>query len=86
MSQVLSDPKYIARRVPGPVNHRYAEQEWLRQHENEYRGEWVALQGSELIAHGTCAEGVFETAKKLGFKTPLMHHIQKEPELPFGGW
>ena len=86
MAQILSDSKYVARRVPGPINHRYAEMEWLIQHENEYRGSWVALEGSELIAHGPCAEEVFDTARKLGFKSPLLHHIPKEPQLPFGGW
>lgn len=28
------------------------EQRWLRAHESEYRGEWLALDGERLIAHG----------------------------------
>ena len=86
MAQLLTDPKYVARRVPGPINHRHAEQEWLHQHEEEHRGAWVALEGSELIASGTDAKEVLDAAKKLGFKTPLIHHIPKERELPWGGW
>ena len=86
MAQLLSGSKYVARRVPGPINHRYAEMEWLNQHEDEYRGSWVALEGSELVACGTSPEEVLDAARKLGFNKPIIHHIPKEPELPFGGW
>lgn len=86
MSQLLAKDKSVARRVYGPINHRYAELEWLHQHEAEYRGAWVALEGSDLVACGTSPEEVLDAAKKLGFNYPIIHHIPREPELPFGGW
>ena len=86
MAQLLSDSKYVARRVPGPINYRYAEQEWLHQHQAEYRGAWVALEGSEMVACGTSAKEVLEAARGKGIAHPLIHHIPKEPELPWAGW
>ena len=85
MAQVLSESKYAARRLPGPVNHRYAEMDWLRDHEAEYRGLWVALDPG-LIACGATLKEVMEESKRLGHLKPLVHQIPKEPELPFGGW
>ena len=82
----LSKSSGMSRRVPGPINYRYAEHVWLQQHEAEYRGAWVALEGSELIASGPTLKEVMETARKLGHPHPLVHRIPNEPELPFGGW
>jgi len=35
---------------------RSAEIRWLEEHWEEYRGQWVALLGDELLAHGTLDE------------------------------
>jgi len=35
---------------------RSAEIRWLEEHVDEYRGQWVALLGDELLAHGTLDE------------------------------
>ena len=52
MGHLLSNPTSIARKSSKPVNHRIPERVWLRQHEDEYRGTWVALDGPDLIASG----------------------------------
>jgi hypothetical protein len=62
------------------------EREWLTRHEEDYRGAWVALQGSELVASGTSLKEVLDIARARGYDLPLVHHIPLEPELPFGGW
>ncbi len=67
--------------VVGPA----PEQEWLRKHENEYRGEWVALDGSRLYAHGQDGKQVFLTAKAAGVRSPFLVFIEMDP-LPSGGW
>jgi predicted DNA-binding antitoxin AbrB/MazE fold protein len=65
---------------------RKAEQDWLRQHEREYAGQWVALEGSVLLSHGSDAIEVRDAARKMTSKTPLFVHISKEPALPSAGW
>ena len=77
MGQVISQSTF---------NPRYLEQQWLHDHEEEYRGQWLALHGSQLLASGTTAKQVMEEAHELGCPRPLIVRIPKEPELPFGGW
>jgi predicted DNA-binding antitoxin AbrB/MazE fold protein len=67
-------------------NSREAEQEWLKQHEREYAGQWVALDGNVLLSHGSDAVDVRDAARKVTSKTPLFVHISKEPRLPSAGW
>lgn len=62
-----------------------SEQEWLREHENEYRGQWVALDGSRLYAHGQSGTQVFLEAKSAGVRSPFLVFIEKD-QLPSGGW
>jgi hypothetical protein len=45
-----------------PMIDRRREWDWLTHHEDEYIGQWVALCGDQLIAHGTNAKEVFEKA------------------------
>lgn len=63
----------------------WPEQEWLRKHRTEYRGQWVALDGSQLISHGYDGKRVFLEAKAAGVRSPFLAHIEEEA-LPFGGW
>jgi predicted DNA-binding antitoxin AbrB/MazE fold protein len=65
---------------------RMPEQEWLKAHGQEYSGEWVALNGAELISHGPDARSVRDEARAKGVQTPLMVHIPDEPNLPSAFW
>ena len=65
---------------------RREEKAWLHQHGGEYAGEWVALDGSILIAHGPSGLAAWESARKAGVTHPLIVHLPDSPELPFGGW
>jgi predicted DNA-binding antitoxin AbrB/MazE fold protein len=67
-------------------SHRMPEQEWLRANSREYRGQWVALNGEELLSHGSDARGVRDEARAKGVQTPLMIHIPDEPNLPSAFW
>jgi excisionase family DNA binding protein len=73
-------------RITPHVRTRSLEQEWLRRHEAEYAGSWVALEGAHLIAYGTSAREVLELARSHGFAQPLVSHVPEEPELLSGGW
>jgi len=74
--------------VSGPVANsgQMPEQEWLRANGREYRGQWVALKGEELLSHGSDARSVRDEARAKGVQTPLMVHIPDEPNLPSAFW
>jgi hypothetical protein len=38
-----------------PVSSRSLEQAWLKQHQAEYAGAWVALEGARLVARRSSA-------------------------------
>ena len=59
---------------------------WLKEHRHEYIGQWVALDGARLLAHGTNAREVFRAAREAGVKAPFVEQILPADELPFGGW
>src|SRR5574337_2077162 len=45
-----------------PISSRGPERSWLRDHQAEYPGAWVALDGENLIAHGSSAKDVIDQA------------------------
>jgi len=64
---------------------RKTEAEWINQHRDEYLGEWVALQGDCLIAHGSDARQVYLAAREAGISTPYVVRVERVE--PFtGGW
>ncbi|MGO4879268.1 MAG: DUF5678 domain-containing protein [Bryobacteraceae bacterium] len=73
-------------RRPLGTSLRLLEREWLRRHEGDYAGEWVAIQGARLVGHGSSAQQALDAAKSAGFDQPLLVHLPSEPQLPFAGW
>jgi len=59
---------------------------WLAEHREQYAGQWVALNGSELISSGADGVEVYETALRQGVLCPFLVQIGSPDELPFGGW
>jgi hypothetical protein len=59
---------------------------WLKQHQHEYVGEWVALKGEQLLSHGTNVREVAAAARAAGVVTPFITQIDPPNTLPFGGW
>jgi uncharacterized protein (DUF433 family) len=45
---------------------RKQEMQWISEHRLEYKGEWVALAGDRLIAHGPDGDPVFAAARAEG--------------------
>ena len=68
------------------VNERREEMLWLATHAGPYAGQWVALSGSRLIAHGAQLSAVTAAARAAGVDEPFLSHLPAEKELPFGGW
>jgi hypothetical protein len=53
-----------------------AEIQWLSQHGSEYRGQWVALLGGELLAHSQSLEEVVAALEQnRPQRRPLLHYV-----------
>lgn len=62
------------------------ERRWLAEHGREYAGQWVALDGDRLLAHGERASEVYAAVRESGVQLPLVVRIDPSDRLPFGGW
>jgi predicted DNA-binding antitoxin AbrB/MazE fold protein len=62
-----------------------AELDWLANESRHYAGEWVALDGSRLVAHGPKLATVKAAAHAAGVSRPLFASVPDD-DLPFGGW
>lgn len=49
LAKLVAPPTY--KLTPAEGRDRSAEMQWLREHAEEYRGQWVAVLGSELLGH-----------------------------------
>lgn len=68
-----------------PYIDRTLEFQWMKEHEREYAGQWVALMGDKLIAHGRVAKEVFAQAKELGVSEALVYLVN-DSNLPYMGY
>jgi len=67
-----------------PVNERREEMQWLAKESGFYAGQWVALDGPRLVAHGAKLATVTAAAKAAGVERPLFASVPDD-DLPFGG-
>lgn len=67
-----------------PTNEQ--ERAWLDAHRDEYLGQWVALAGDRLIAHGADARSVYDEARSRGVSVPYLAHVTPKVEAYVGGW
>jgi Family of unknown function (DUF5678) len=49
---------------------------WLAEHRREYAGQWVALDGTRLIAHGPNHDDVWAAAQADGAYLPLVTFVE----------
>jgi Family of unknown function (DUF5678) len=61
-----------------------AEQEWLRENRRLYRGQYLAVSGGQLLAHGTDPKAVLAAARATGRKF-LLSRAPQEDEVYGGG-
>lgn len=62
------------------------ERAWIKAHRDEYLGQWVALDGDQLIAHGANARAVYDAARALGVEIPYIDRVEPPVEAFMGGW
>lgn len=48
---------------------------WIKEHFDEYEGQWVALDGNRLLAHGSSPREVLEEAVKCGVPNPFLGKV-----------
>jgi hypothetical protein len=68
-----------------PDSQRRREMQWIKEHRQEYAGQYVALDGDRLVAHGFDGKQVITEARKT-CPDALFHRFEALDELPFGGW
>lgn len=79
-------PAQLSWESPDPINERREELQWLAKEAGPYAGEWVALDGARLVAHGEKLAAVSAAAKAAGVPEPFFARVPREKDLPFGGW
>lgn len=68
-----------------PVNERREEIRWFAEESEAYAGQWVAIEGLRLVAHGAKLADVREAARVSGAIDPLFARVPSD-KAPFGGW
>ena len=53
-----------------------ADRQWLAEHRDEYAGQWVALEGGQLISHGLNAKEVHQAAQSAGHLDALLVRVE----------
>ncbi len=72
---VLAPPR-VSRR-PGTGVPRDGEYRWLSRHADEYRGQWVAVMGDQLIAHSPHLKDLLTVVKTAApGQTPLVYRFE----------
>lgn len=60
--------------------------EWLKEHQGEYAGNYVALKDGKLVAFGKTIKEADVKAKEKGVKNSFLHYIPAKDEEIWGGW
>ncbi len=77
-------PRVLATNLP--VKDRSREDEWLRAHQGEYAGQYVALEGARLIAHGNSFKEVATAARAAGVSDALVVFVESPEAPPYLGF
>jgi len=57
---------------------------WVAEHAREYAGQWVALDGARLIAHGRDHDEVWAAAQASGVYLPLVTFVDDPEKIYIG--
>src|SRR2546425_3340638 len=56
---------------------------WINEHGREYAGQWLALDGESLLAHGPDLSEVATVARAKGVQFPLLHLVEPPLAHPY---
>ena len=65
---------------------REREMRWLSEHEAEYAGQWLALDGDCLLSHGADPHQVRAEARAQGVASPFVVIAEAPNDFFSGGW
>jgi hypothetical protein len=80
-SEGASEPAGRARKRRSPARTRERELAWLAQHRahlSRYAGEWLIIEGDDLIAHGPDYLAVLKKARRRGVLVPFAYRVPEE--------
>lgn len=70
-----------------PSRDRQSEMNWIKVNRAKYAGQWVVVDGNELISANVDGHKAFVAAKAAGIDVPFLVHVLPEESLPFvPGW
>ena len=65
---------------------RTARMNWLKENREKYAGQYVALNGGNLVGLGKTIREAHEKAKENGVEKPFLVRVSSENEILSGGW
>ena len=74
------------RKAARPYVDRSRETAWITEHQAEYAGQWVLLDGNRLIAHGDDPLSFKPIVRAERIETPFIVRVPKETGPSMGGW
>ncbi|HXG63881.1 MAG TPA: DUF5678 domain-containing protein [Blastocatellia bacterium] len=60
--------------------------DWLKAHQAEYAGQYVALDGDGLVGCGATLREAAQAARQQGVEHPFLVYVFPPDSAPFGGW
>lgn len=67
-----------------PDMDRVRERQWLKENWPQYLGQWVCLEGEQLVSSGTDGHQVYAAAKAVGITVPFIVRVE-DPTLLYAG-
>lgn len=65
---------------------RQKQLEWLKTHREQYAGQYVALDGDQLVGQGKTIQEARQQARQNGVSQPFLVRLTSADEVLFGGW
>lgn len=82
----VEDAAPAAAPKPMSSNPRTEEMRWIGENKRSYAGQWVAVEGYRLVAHGERLADVRAACNAAGVAQPLFARIPRDLDTPDGGW
>ncbi len=72
-------------RATRPWIDRTREEKWLAEHQREYRGQYVLLDGEQLVTSGADLKALMVEARAKGHPDPFVHFVPPDDTLFWSG-
>lgn len=89
LKQIESERRRPQQQVKGVADakhQREREMRWLAEHEAEYVGQWLALDGDHLLSNGIDPHQVRAAARAQGVASPFVVFAENPDEFYSGAW